>query len=152
MKTRPLALSRLPLLTVLLTAAFALLPAQTQAKASRAHAAKTTAASSSASSSSVNQMEIDSAVAELHGNILTITGDNFGNATPSVTLNDMSLTVISSSDTMIQARIPPHFSADSYPLEVSTGSGAPFNDSFPVPTRTNAPPLPPPPPPPTTPP
>ena len=132
MKTSPLPLSRLTLVTVLLTAAFALLPAQTHAKASRAYAAKTTAASSSASSSSVNQMEIDSAVADAHSNILTITGDNFGNATPSVTLNDMSLTVISSSDTMIQATIPPHFSAGSYRLEVSTGTGTPFNDFFDV--------------------
>ena len=112
MKTNLPPLSRVTLVTVLLTASFTLLPAQTQV-ASRALAATKTATSSSSSSSSSHQMEIDSAIADTHSSILTITGDNFGNATPSVTLNDMSLPVISSSDTMITATIPPHFTAGS---------------------------------------
>jgi hypothetical protein len=81
---------------------------------------------------SSHQLVIDSATADLTAHVLTITGMNFGTTAPAVSLNNMSLVVISFTPTTIQATIPSGFTPGSYLLTVSTSSGTPFNDLFDV--------------------
>ncbi len=106
--------SPLLFVTILLSSAVALLPEQSQA----------------AKTSSANQVAIISATADLTSHVLTITGTNFGNTTPAVTLNGLALVVTSSSATTISATIPGSFTPGSYLLTVSAGGGQPSSDSF----------------------
>jgi hypothetical protein len=57
-------------------------------------------------------------------NQLTIVGSNFGSIQPAVTLNDMLLTLISYSNTMVVAQLPNSFTPGSYMLVVTNGQNA----------------------------
>ena len=126
MKLNSIPQQKLMLMTTALVTLLALAPAQTQA------ASPPGATAATKSSSSSNQIVIESAMANLTAHTLTITGTNFGNGTPAVTLNNDALAVTSSNPTTIQATISNSFVPGSYLLSVSTGSGTPFNDTFDV--------------------
>jgi trimeric autotransporter adhesin len=85
-----------------------------------------------AKATSTDQVVIYGAMANLTTHLLNVSGANFGATTPTVKLDNASLTVVSFTPTTLQATLPNSLTPGSYLLTVSTGTGATFNAIFDV--------------------